>query len=128
VSNMFYQVPRDPKRSPTFHVMFQTEFPSPKAVDITLTRQICVPAGQIFMSWLGTYTYKEAKQSQKEMARLGPWYGQTFSYTGTNMASPIRNNINHTTNDAVSLSAREQILWGRGSVTCSQQKACHVVR
>jgi hypothetical protein len=45
-----------------------------------------------------------------EMSRLGPWYGQTFCYTGTNMASPIRNNINHTTNDAVSLSANEQNL------------------
>jgi hypothetical protein len=48
------------------------------------------------------------------MSRLGPWYGQTFCYTGTNMASPIRNNINHTTNhttnDAVSLSANEQNL------------------
>jgi hypothetical protein len=39
VSNMFYQDLRDPKRSPTFYVMFRTEFPSPEAADITLTRQ-----------------------------------------------------------------------------------------
>ncbi|KAJ4404752.1 hypothetical protein N0V91_005702 [Didymella pomorum] len=65
--------------------MFQTPFPSQTVLDITPTRQICVPAEQIFISWLGTYTYKEAKQDQKDMVQLGPWYGQTFSYTGTNM-------------------------------------------
>lgn len=40
--------------------MFQTPFPSQTVLDITPTRQICVPAEQIFISWLGTYTYKEA--------------------------------------------------------------------
>lgn len=53
-------VTKNPKRSPTFYVMFQTPFPSQTVLDITPTRQICVPAEQIFISWLGTYTYKEA--------------------------------------------------------------------
>lgn len=94
--------------------MFQTPFPSQTVLDITPTRQICVPAEQIFISWLGTYTYKEAKQDQKDMVQLGPWYGQTFSYTGTNMVSPIRNNINRTTNDAFSLCAKEHKPIGQG--------------
>ncbi|KAJ4378174.1 hypothetical protein N0V83_001007 [Neocucurbitaria cava] len=58
-----------------------------------MTWLICVLAEQVFMIWFGTYAHSAAKGAQKELACLGPWFGQKLHSTGTNLASPIRTDI-----------------------------------
>jgi hypothetical protein len=80
---------------------------STKAEDITLTRVICNLAEQVFLAWFGAYTHKSAVGSQKQLARLGPWIGKPFAYTGTNMISPIRVNILRAEGDATCMNPQE---------------------
>jgi len=66
---------------------------SATADDVTLTPIICVLAEQVFIIWFSIYTNSATKKAQKQFVRLCPWSGCDFDYTGTNMASPCRNNI-----------------------------------
>lgn len=50
-------------------------------------------AEQVSLTWFGTNTPQASKGKQKDLATLSPWFGDSFAYTGTNMASPLREDI-----------------------------------
>jgi len=81
---------------------------SSAAQDITTTRLIVVLSEQIYMIWFGTYGVNAAKGPQKELARLCPWFGLDFPYLGTNLSSPVRNDIQRADSDALSMTPEEQ--------------------
>lgn len=81
---------------------------SNSARDITTTRLIIVLAEQIYMIWFGSYSVSAAKGPQKELARLCPWFEKYFPYLGTNLSSPVRNDIQRADSDALSMTPEEQ--------------------
>ncbi|CAN9150645.1 unnamed protein product [Alternaria alternata] len=106
--SLFYNVLQDPRRKVIFYLIMTMKWLSNSAHDITITRLIILLAEQVYMIWFGSYGVNAAKGPQKELARLCPCYGQKFPYLGTNLSSPVRNDIRRADKDALSMTPEEQ--------------------